>query len=157
MPPVPLPRCVDPLTGGGSPSNSEDSLCSSDSVFREAMRRKGLPVVDVEPDGNCLFRSVSHQIYGDVDRHAQVRSRFLRRCTVLYIVVVRCVFLIVVVKRQTKTPLLLLDKSCTGTRALTNPYCQKIKDTFSLIGAIAGYNLIAKVYNPTNCLVLSCV
>ncbi|CAM9737471.1 unnamed protein product, partial [Sphacelaria rigidula] len=60
--------------GSGSPSASEDSICSSDSAFREAMRRKGLSVVDVEPDGNCLFRSVSHQIYGDVDRHVQVRK-----------------------------------------------------------------------------------
>lgn len=59
-------------SGSGSPSASEDSICSSDSAFREAMRRKGLSVVDVEPDGNCLFRSVSHQIYGDVDRHVQV-------------------------------------------------------------------------------------
>ncbi|CAN0315479.1 unnamed protein product, partial [Hapterophycus canaliculatus] len=34
---------------------------------------KGLTVADVEPDGNCLFRSVSHQIYGDADRHYSVR------------------------------------------------------------------------------------
>lgn len=64
------------VTSGGcsnSPVTSEvDSVGSSDSLFREAMRRKGLSVVDVEPDGNCLFRSVSHQIYGDADRHNQV-------------------------------------------------------------------------------------
>lgn len=64
------------VTSGGcssSPASSEiDSVGSSDSQFREAMRRKGLSIIDVEPDGNCLFRSVSHQIYGDADRHNQV-------------------------------------------------------------------------------------
>ncbi|CAM9519251.1 unnamed protein product, partial [Discosporangium mesarthrocarpum] len=57
----------------GSPVGSQDSQASSDSFFREAMRNKGLVVVDMESDGNCLFRSVSHQIYGDVERHHQVR------------------------------------------------------------------------------------
>lgn len=57
-----------------SPTGSGDSEASADAVFREAMRRKGLSVVDVEPDGNCLFRSVSHQIYGDAERHYPVRK-----------------------------------------------------------------------------------
>lgn len=54
-----------------SPTMSQDSEGSADSQFRDAMRRKGLSVVDVEPDGNCLFRSVSHQIFGDAERHYQ--------------------------------------------------------------------------------------
>lgn len=58
--------------GRCSPTDSQDSQGSLDAVFREAMRRKGLSVVDVEPDGNCLFRSVCHQIYGDAERHQQV-------------------------------------------------------------------------------------
>lgn len=49
------------------------AAATADAVFRDAMRRKGLTVVDVEPDGNCLFRSVSHQIYGDAERHFTVR------------------------------------------------------------------------------------
>ena len=60
--------------GGSSPTGSGDSEASADAVFRDAMRRKGLSVVDVEPDGNCLFRSVSHQIFGDVERHYPVRK-----------------------------------------------------------------------------------
>lgn len=56
----------------GSPSLSDDSAASADCHFREAMRRKGLLVVDVEPDGNCLFRSVSYQIFGDAEKHPLV-------------------------------------------------------------------------------------
>ncbi|CAM9490096.1 unnamed protein product, partial [Choristocarpus tenellus] len=36
---------------------------------------QGLIIMDIESDGNCLFRSVSHQIYGDVARHQQVRRQ----------------------------------------------------------------------------------
>lgn len=32
-------------------------------------------MVTVEGDGNCLFRSVSHQIYGDDGYHRLVRAR----------------------------------------------------------------------------------
>ncbi|CAM9682714.1 unnamed protein product, partial [Phaeothamnion confervicola] len=38
-----------------------------------ALRQRGLEVVEVEPDGNCLFRAVGHQIYGDAERHVEVR------------------------------------------------------------------------------------
>lgn len=33
-----------------------------------------LEIYNVEGDGNCLFRSVAHQIYGDVSLHGLVRS-----------------------------------------------------------------------------------
>lgn len=67
--------------GGGdgamrSPAaSSHDSEAALDAAFREAMRRNGLSVIDMEPDGNCLFRSISHQLYGDVERHHEVRAR----------------------------------------------------------------------------------
>ena len=43
--------------------------------YRTALRSQGLRVVPVEGDGNCLFRSVSHQIYGDDSHHRLVRAR----------------------------------------------------------------------------------
>ncbi len=49
---------------------------ASDNYNRyiSALRRKGLKVHPVEGDGNCLFRSVSHQIYGTDDLHGLVRQ-----------------------------------------------------------------------------------
>lgn len=43
--------------------------------YGRALRSQGLRVVQVEGDGNCLFRSVSHQIYGDDSHHRLVRAR----------------------------------------------------------------------------------
>ena len=43
--------------------------------YGRALRNKGLRVVPVEGDGNCLFRSVSHQVYGDDSHHRLVRAR----------------------------------------------------------------------------------
>ena len=35
------------------------------------MDLEGLYIIDVEPDGNCLFRAVSQQLYGDAERHLE--------------------------------------------------------------------------------------
>jgi OTU domain-containing protein 5 len=37
--------------------------------------RKGLEVVRMAGDGNCLFRAVSLQVYGDPNWHSEVRAR----------------------------------------------------------------------------------
>lgn len=42
--------------------------------YERALESKGLRVVPVEGDGNCLFRSVSHQVYGDDRHHRLVRA-----------------------------------------------------------------------------------
>ncbi|KAJ0411189.1 hypothetical protein ATCC90586_008905 [Pythium insidiosum] len=41
--------------------------------YRQALAAQGLSIFSVEGDGNCLFRSVSHQIYGDDRHHGLVR------------------------------------------------------------------------------------
>ncbi|CAM9807718.1 unnamed protein product, partial [Hapterophycus canaliculatus] len=50
-------------------------LSSRYEHYARALRSHGLRVVPVEGDGNCLFRSVSHQIYGDDRHHRLVRAR----------------------------------------------------------------------------------
>jgi OTU domain-containing protein 5 len=44
--------------------------------FRELLKKKlGAVIVDMENDGNCLFRSISHQVYGDPSFHHIVRAK----------------------------------------------------------------------------------
>jgi OTU-like cysteine protease len=43
--------------------------------YEHSLHKQGLSVHHVEGDGNCLFRSVSHQVYGDDRHHALVRAK----------------------------------------------------------------------------------
>ena len=42
--------------------------------YRHALLREGLLVIGADGDGNCLFRSVSRQMYGSEDHHAMIRA-----------------------------------------------------------------------------------
>lgn len=44
------------------------------SHYVRALQMQRLEVVPVNGDGNCLFRSVAHQVYGDEELHALVRD-----------------------------------------------------------------------------------
>jgi hypothetical protein len=44
-----------------------------ETAFFKAMNRQGFHIVEMDGDGNCLFRSVAHQIYLDEDRHYELR------------------------------------------------------------------------------------
>lgn len=52
-------------------------VSTSDSYdqYTEALRRQGFSVYPVAGDGNCLFRAVAHQVYGDDGLHGLVRDR----------------------------------------------------------------------------------
>lgn len=43
--------------------------------FIEALARKGLHVIEIEGDGNCLFRAISHQLYLNEDHHEALRRQ----------------------------------------------------------------------------------
>ena len=45
------------------------------SEFELALRKRGLELVEQDGDGNCLFRAVSYQVYGDANSHLDVRKR----------------------------------------------------------------------------------
>uniref|UniRef100_A0A7S4MQ37 ubiquitinyl hydrolase 1 n=1 Tax=Odontella aurita TaxID=265563 RepID=A0A7S4MQ37_9STRA len=51
------------------------SSCQTD--FEEALKKRGLEMAEQEGDGNCLFRAVSLQVYGDANNHREVRRRCL--------------------------------------------------------------------------------
>jgi hypothetical protein len=44
-----------------------------ETAFFKAMNHQGFHIVEMDGDGNCLFRSVAHQIYLDEDRHFELR------------------------------------------------------------------------------------
>jgi hypothetical protein len=51
---------------------------SSELAFADRMEAMGLHIVEVAPDGNCLFRAVAHQLYCSEDRHEELR----RKCVI---------------------------------------------------------------------------
>ncbi|TMS39032.1 hypothetical protein L596_005626 [Steinernema carpocapsae] len=54
------------------PAFKDDAL---EKVFEERMKReRGLDIVEMGGDGNCMFRAVAHQMYGDQDMHGEVRK-----------------------------------------------------------------------------------
>jgi len=40
----------------------------------DLLAKHGLRIVDCDADGNCLFRALAHQVWGDVSRHAELRA-----------------------------------------------------------------------------------
>jgi hypothetical protein len=45
--------------------------------FLEELRKRGLDMIVQDGDGNCLFRAVSLQVYGDSEQHFEIRRKCL--------------------------------------------------------------------------------
>jgi hypothetical protein len=60
--------------GNNDSNNNNDQVSAS---FRQDLKKCGLEIVQQEGDGNCLFRAVSLQVYGDSSMHADVRQQCL--------------------------------------------------------------------------------
>lgn len=58
-----------------SVSTMNSSAENNYSRYLAALSRQGLSVVPVDGDGNCLFRSVAHQLYGNDGYHLLVREK----------------------------------------------------------------------------------
>jgi OTU domain-containing protein 5 len=57
------------------PALQEDKLL--EEQFIESLKSRGLEIQKQEGDGNCLFRAVSYQVYGDSNMHMDVRQQCL--------------------------------------------------------------------------------
>jgi hypothetical protein len=69
-----------------APQEENDNNCDHELLvydeadeerLRQSLKRRGLEIVPQEGDGNCLFRAVSLQVYGDANMHPQVREQCL--------------------------------------------------------------------------------
>lgn len=58
--------------GDSNTYDNDDAL-----KFNQALKKRGLEMVEQEGDGNCLFRAVSLQVYGDASMHSEVRQKCL--------------------------------------------------------------------------------
>ena len=64
-----------PLTGN---TFQTISVNNQNSVLRYRMHKHGLQPLDVGGEGDCLFKSISHQLYGDSNRHVEIRATAVR-------------------------------------------------------------------------------
>ena len=50
------------------------SFVNPDFILHYRMLRYGLRPLDVGGGGDCLFKSISHQLYGDSSHHIEIRA-----------------------------------------------------------------------------------
>lgn len=55
----------------------ETLVVDAPEEFIKALKERGLEIREQAGDGNCLFRAISLQIYGDSSMHGEVRKRCL--------------------------------------------------------------------------------
>jgi len=60
-----------------TPTTTDSNTTNEESLtaFIQALKKRGLEMVPQEGDGNCLFRAVSLQVYGDADQHLDIRQQ----------------------------------------------------------------------------------
>lgn len=59
----------------GIRSGTRPANVDQDARLRTTLAMDGLEIVEMSPDGNCLFRSLSDQLFGDYgNKHGEVRS-----------------------------------------------------------------------------------
>jgi OTU domain-containing protein 5 len=46
-----------------------------EAKFKRLLGEKGMRIIEVGTDGNCLFRAIAHLAYGDEDEHRLVRLK----------------------------------------------------------------------------------
>lgn len=47
-------------------------------TFRQYLTKHGFRMIDIEGDGNCLFRALSYHLYGTEDKHAELRLQIVQ-------------------------------------------------------------------------------
>lgn len=71
---VPTASRVKTRSSRATPFTDLDKLKLEEQAVKSEVARLNLALRDVEGDGNCLFRALSDQIYGDQKRHPEMRK-----------------------------------------------------------------------------------
>ena len=72
---------ITPFMQNHSSTMQLTSPISSESLMQSRLRELGLQSIDVGGAGDCFFRSLSHQLYGNSNHHMHIRTagvRFIR-------------------------------------------------------------------------------
>lgn len=59
------------------PEDNSTVSSNSQDDFSKELKQRGLEIIQQEGDGNCLFRAVSLQVYGDANSHLDIRHQCL--------------------------------------------------------------------------------
>eukprot|EP01041_Mallomonas_annulata_P007712 gene7712-15781_t len=62
-----------------------DLAILAEKNFEKRMAEKGLHIVEVQADGNCLFRAIAHQMYLDENRHAELREKCVKHMKIHHV------------------------------------------------------------------------
>ena len=65
---------IRPLMQNHSSTRQLTSLMSSENLMQSRLGEHGLQSIDVGGAGDCFFRSVSHQLYGNSNHHMRIRT-----------------------------------------------------------------------------------
>lgn len=60
------------------PSSSLLPSVRSEAAFSQTLLDRGLRIVDMRPDGNCLFRALAYALLGDAEAHGVCRARIMK-------------------------------------------------------------------------------
>ncbi|GKY96537.1 hypothetical protein MPSEU_000613200 [Mayamaea pseudoterrestris] len=55
-------------------AHDDEARTAPPSLFEKSLQKRGLEIIEMAGDGNCLFRAVALQVYGDVEMHLDVRA-----------------------------------------------------------------------------------
>lgn len=61
----------------GKRGDALDYGCAEQRTFITKLAEGGLVIYFMEPDGNCLFRSLASQALDDAERHAEIRAKVM--------------------------------------------------------------------------------
>ena len=61
--PTTQPAATEPLSSTAVTEPRYTASVDNETRFRQKLNTLGLGIVEQEQDGNCLFRSISHQLY----------------------------------------------------------------------------------------------